>query len=289
MEEAEPSTAITSIVSRLAPAPSSTGWSVKAKEKYYQKLLMPDEDPSNMLEDEDLEISLVRYAMSRNRYLELKSAFHVQDNFEAQNNKKDKSFKIRPLLDLVSRDFQKWVVFHEYLSIDEMIARYYGQHSLKQFILSNPIRFGYKLWATCGNDGYCYKFSLYCGKETGDNQPIDPLGTRVINNMLSVVTKPNSHQIFFDNSVTNVKLLVNLRKKGYRATGTLRNNRILNAPLLSVKEIEKRNRGSPIMYLMKKISTFSDGMPTSVSLWPQIMILLNRWFQFKDETKKKKP
>lgn len=41
-----------------------------------------------------------------------------------------------------------------------------------------------------------------------------------------------------------MKLLVDLRKKGYRATGTLRNNRILDAPLLSVKEIEKSNRGS---------------------------------------------
>ncbi|KAF2895057.1 hypothetical protein ILUMI_11118 [Ignelater luminosus] len=51
-------------------------------------------------EDEDLGISLVRNAMSRNTYLELKSAFYVQDNSEAHNNKKDKSFKIRFLLEL---------------------------------------------------------------------------------------------------------------------------------------------------------------------------------------------
>ncbi|KAF2888687.1 hypothetical protein ILUMI_17486 [Ignelater luminosus] len=125
-----------------------------------------------------------------------------------------------------------------------MIVRYYGHHSLKPFMRSKPTRFGYKLWTMCGNDGYCYKFSLYCGKETGDNQPIDSLGTSVVNNMLSVVTSPNSRQIFFDNCFTNVKLLVDLRKKGYRATGTLRNNRILNTPLLSPKTIEKRNRGS---------------------------------------------
>ncbi|KAF2901751.1 hypothetical protein ILUMI_04429 [Ignelater luminosus] len=77
-----------------------------------------------------------------------------------------------------------------------------------------------------------------------DNQPIDPLGTRLVNNMLSVATSPNSHQIFCDNLFTNVKLFVDLRKKGYRAVGTLRNNRILNAPLLSPKEIEKHNRES---------------------------------------------
>lgn len=87
-------------------------------------------------EDEDLGIPLVRNAMSRNTYLELKSAFPVQDNSQAENNKQDKSFKIRPLVDLVNSNFQKRGVFRKYLSIDEIIVRYYGHHSLKQFIRS---------------------------------------------------------------------------------------------------------------------------------------------------------
>lgn len=77
---------------------------------------------------------------------------------------------------MLSKNFQKWGIFHENLSVDEMIVRY---HSLKQFIKSKPIRFGYKLWALCGNDGYCYNFTLYCGKESNISETGKlPLGTK---------------------------------------------------------------------------------------------------------------
>lgn len=56
-----------------------------------------------------------------------------------------------------------------------MTVRYYGHNSLKQFIHAKPIRFGYKLWAMCGDDGYCYNFSLYCGKYTTTAATADPL------------------------------------------------------------------------------------------------------------------
>ncbi|RZB49909.1 DDE Tnp 1 7 and/or HTH Tnp Tc3 2 domain containing protein [Asbolus verrucosus] len=49
--------------------------------------------------------------------------------------------------------------------------------------------------------------------------------------------------MFFDNFFTSIKLLADLRNKGYRATGTIRNNRILKTPLVSEKEVSKRNRG----------------------------------------------
>ena len=50
-------------------------------------------------------------------------------------------------MDLLNKNFQQWGIFEKYLSIDEMIVRCYGHHSLKQFIRAKPIKFGYKLWA----------------------------------------------------------------------------------------------------------------------------------------------
>ena len=92
--------------------------------------------------DEDLGISLVKNALSRNRFQMLKRFIHFIDNSEAENNKHDKGFKVRPLYTKLQQSYMKFGIFEENFSIDEMIVRYYGHHSLKQFIRCKPIRFG---------------------------------------------------------------------------------------------------------------------------------------------------
>jgi hypothetical protein len=190
---------------------------------------------------EDLGVQLVKDAMNRNRYLEVKSLLHLQDNSKANENKHDRAFKIRPLLDALNENFRKWGIFQKHLSIDEMMVRYYGRHGLKHFIRGKTIRFGYKLWALCGDSGYCFNFSLYCGKEAVQSN--NPLGTRVVTNMLSVVDDPFGYTIHFDNYFSSYDLLKILKDNGFRATGTIRDNRAGKCPLKSVKEVEKSKRG----------------------------------------------
>ncbi|KAG8226269.1 hypothetical protein J437_LFUL004826 [Ladona fulva] len=193
-------------------------------------------------DQEDLGVPLVRDAMSRNTSLEKISVIHFQNNAKVKDNKNDRSFKIRPLIDMVNANFRKWKILHKNLSVDGMIIRYYGHHPLKQFIRSKPIRFGYNLWALSGENGYCYNFSLYCGKES-ENIKNAPLGTRVVNQMLSIVDDPSSHVIYFDNFFTSFALLDKLRGKGIRATGTIRENRMGKCTLMSAEELEKFPRG----------------------------------------------
>ncbi|KAJ8911933.1 hypothetical protein NQ315_016274, partial [Exocentrus adspersus] len=147
----------------------------------------------------------------------------------------------------------------ENLSVDEMIVLYYGHHSLKQFIRAKPIRFGYKLWAMCGNDGYCFNFSLYCGKEKTDTT--DPLGTRVVQKMLSVVEDPKNHFVYFDNFFSSHSLLSELKDLGFRATGTIRENRTQKCPLKSTKELEKDKRGAYDYQFDKKKYLSSTSAP----------------------------
>ena len=126
--------------------------------------------------DDDLSRPIVRQAMTRSEYLKIKSYLHVQDN-NKQKESKDRGFKVRPLIEMINKSFQQFGIFESKLAIDEMIVRYYGHNSLKQFIRGKPIRFGYKLWAACGSDGFCYKFDLYCGKEERAELRDQPLGT----------------------------------------------------------------------------------------------------------------
>ncbi|KAF0295246.1 hypothetical protein FJT64_000683 [Amphibalanus amphitrite] len=49
------------------------------------------------------------------------------------------------------------------------------------------------MWARCAKDGYCFKFALYCGKDT--EAPIDlPLGSRVVQEMLEAVETCTDHK-----------------------------------------------------------------------------------------------
>lgn len=196
-------------------------------------------------EDEDVGIPIIKKAMSRNKYQKLKTLLHFQDNDLANENKHDRGFKIRPILKMVNESFQKFGIFEENLSIDEMIVKYYGRSGLKQFIRGKPIRFGYKLWSLCGASGYCFKFDLYCGKDPEDTARDDLLlGPRVVLNMLDCIEKPENHCVYFDNFFTSRDLLIYLRNLGYRATGTVRENRVGDCPLLSSNELKKTARGN---------------------------------------------
>ncbi|XP_046986197.1 piggyBac transposable element-derived protein 3-like [Schistocerca americana] len=102
------------------------------------------------------------------------------------------------------------------------ISKYYS--SRLTFIRGKPIRFGYKLWSLCGASGYCFKFYLYCGKDPEDTARDDLLlGSR-----------------FF----TRRDLMILLRILGFRITGTVRENRVGDCPLLSSNELKKTVRGN---------------------------------------------
>ena len=110
------------------------------------------------------------------------------NNEEAGANKHDRAFKIRPLVKDIQNSFKKFGVLEENLAVDEVIVKYYDRDSLKQFIRSKPIRYGYKLWALCGVSGYCYNFDLYCGKSSTEDDRSDMLlGSEIVLNMLDVV------------------------------------------------------------------------------------------------------
>ncbi|XP_076047359.1 uncharacterized protein LOC143028888 [Oratosquilla oratoria] len=157
--------------------------------------------------EEDLGVPIIQRAMSRNRYQLVKSLIHFCNNEDTKDNTHDKGFKIRSLLSLAKESFQQFGIFEEFISVDEMMVKYYGRNSLKQFMRGKPIRFGYKFWAAYGASGYCYNFDMYCGKSSrnDDNDGL-LLGTKVVLRMLEAVKVPNSHSVFFDNFFTGYDL-----------------------------------------------------------------------------------
>lgn len=177
--------------------------------------------------------------MSRNRFQKIKSVFHAADN---QSLHSSKMAKIKPLYDLLNQSLCMFGVLHENLSIDESMVPYFGRHSCKQFIRGKPIRFGYKCWVIGSSCGLPYQVTVYEGKT--EKSCKEPLGTRVVMECLKICDSPSSHHIYFDNFFTSYDLVAKLKTLGYRATGTIRQNRMRGCPLKTDVTMKKTERGS---------------------------------------------
>ena len=189
--------------------------------------------------------------MPRNKFTKIKSYFHVCDNNDL--DPRDKWAKLRPLINAVNSKLIQLGVFSKHLSIDEQMVPYFGRHSCKMFIRGKPIRFGFKNWVLAADDGYPFKVVPYQGKEQGAVSGL--LGPRVVNSLLEVVEHPAKHEVYFDNFFTSIPLLLDLRKHGMKATGTVRNNRTGNCPLTpaGVKLMQKKERGEMEVYSHKDL------------------------------------
>lgn len=125
-----------------------------------------------------------------------------------------------------------------HFSLDEAMEPYYGRHSMKQFIRGKPIRFDFKFWCLTTSDGYLIKFEPYLG--AGDKLEGKTLGSSVTENMcLNFI--PRESIVFIDNYFNSLPLLETLSQHQLYAVGTIRSDRVKNAPL---KDLKKEKRGS---------------------------------------------
>ena len=66
----------------------------------------------------------------------------------------------------------------------------------------------------------------------------------MLKNALNLCKRPSNHSVYFDNFFSSYQLLSDLDKKGFRATGTMRKYRVMKCPLIGMKQVKKKQRGS---------------------------------------------
>lgn len=186
-------------------------------------------------------------SMRLNRFELILRHFHINDNSKIDHE--NKLYKLQPLIDKLDQNFKYYGGLDEYLSIDESMIPYYGKHFAKQFIKGKPIRFGFKNWALCTNNGYMISFDIYTGRKRNVKNESDEFGLGgavVLNLIRSAEIPPNcGYKIFMDNYFTSIHLLNHLSLLGYCATGTIRDNRLANCPLRGQqKKLKKRGKYS---------------------------------------------
>lgn len=194
---------------------------------------------------DDCHNKAVSNAMPRGKFEKISKYLHVCDN--ANLSKDDKFAKVRPLWNKLNERWLKFYNNEKMLCIDEAMVPYFGRHSTKQHMMGKPVRFGYKVWCLCTRLGYLIQGEPYQGAATGNTRPElgIGLGGSVVLDLISVLPATiGGYDLFFDNFFTSLNLLDELKARECTGTGTVRNNRVQNAPMIDPKILKKEERGS---------------------------------------------
>ena len=179
------------------------------------------------------------------RYKKLREFLHVVDNTEKDKpeNKGDKCFKVKPLLEAVRTNCNKIEpeVNH---SIDEQIipAKTKKSGGVRQYNPKKPHKWGFKNLVRAGQSGIIYDFFLYGGKNsTGGNSCS---ADAIVLKLSEGIPRNQGFRLFFDNWFSTLDLMVQLKSIGILSTATFRTNRLKGCPIASDKELKKEGRGS---------------------------------------------
>ena len=99
---------------------------------------------------------------------------------------------------------------------------------------------------------YTIQSYLYAGKDENFDSNLG-LGGSVVATLAEKLPSQvgSNYHIIMDNFFTSPNLLRILKAKGIAATGTVRINRVENAPLRPIKEMEKLERGASDVFTNK--------------------------------------
>lgn len=115
--------------------------------------------------EKDYRINVIADNITRDRFFELRTHFHVMINEEDSPTNTDKFIKVRPLYDLLKKRFNELPVERN-ISIDEQIVPFKGKLCVKQYMRGKPHPWGIKLFLMCGSSGIVYDFLIFQGSTT---------------------------------------------------------------------------------------------------------------------------
>ncbi|KRZ73835.1 PiggyBac transposable element-derived protein 2 [Trichinella papuae] len=195
----------------------------------------------------ELRCDAIADAMSGNRFRDVMRYLHFNDNSEAvldrESPRYDRLFKVRPLIESIRQSCLR-LEQEEYQSIDEEIIPYKGKNKIKHYNPKKPKKWGIKVNAMTGVSGLLYDFCIYEGKVPKVKKPSGCLSFDVVMKLCETVPRHRNFKIFFDNYFTHFDLQLRLLKKGIHTIGTIRRNRLKNAPLKSEKDLKEAGRGA---------------------------------------------
>ena len=190
--------------------------------------------------DELWETSLFSRTMPRDRFLDIMSCLHFNDNTRYDADEGDRLFKLRPLVDALLRNFKAAYVPTRHISTDESLANYYGIILFKQFCPLKAAKYGFKIFKTCQSDGaaggYVYTFKVYTADEAVPGNV--PVGSQIVMELNQDLLH-QGYCLYLDNWYSSPDLFIDLYRAGTNVCGTVRMYR-RNMPVDFKKHFAKR-------------------------------------------------
>ncbi|XP_047103657.1 piggyBac transposable element-derived protein 3-like [Schistocerca piceifrons] len=178
--------------------------------------------------------------MTRDRYFSIRSNLKVTDDnaVTEETRRKDKLWKIRPLLERVKRACLSLPRSPE-VAVDEQMIPFTGACAIKQFVRGKPNPEGLKNFVLAAPSGLVLDFEIYQGKgtfpEAIGQQLKQGIGASAVLRLCQSL--PEGTHVFFDRYFTSVPLLESLAEKNLPATGTIMKSRIPRAVHLTADKI----------------------------------------------------
>ena len=90
---------------------------------------------------------------------------HFADN--RKDNKTDKAFKMKPVIDHLNLKFSKAISNDSEQTIAEHMVKFKGRSGMKQYIKSKPIKWGFLNSSFCcsSKSGCLYQMDIYLGRK----------------------------------------------------------------------------------------------------------------------------
>jgi hypothetical protein len=181
-----------------------------------------------------------RWFPSYTRWEQIKRYFKISNPEE--EDPYDKMAKVRGLWEhfLAACKANLWP--SKEVAVDEAMKKFKGRCSFKQYIKNKPVRWGLKIFcACCAATVYLWNAILYVGKQQTEENSKKEMGatTAIVVDLLGPLSGKN-HHVFTDNFYTSIPLMVELRKRGFSLTGTIRTNRKGLCKEVTIKKNEER-------------------------------------------------
>ncbi|XP_022182789.1 piggyBac transposable element-derived protein 3-like [Myzus persicae] len=210
----------------------------------------------------EFRIDIIANNMTRNRFFELRTHFHVMNNEEIPQTNTDKFIKVRPLYNHMKNRFYQLPI-EQNISIDEQMVPFKGKLAPKQYMRGKPHPWGIKFFLMCGSSGTVYDFIMFQGSSTELDPVVQNLfgqGGAVVMQFIERLER-NRHYVYFDNYFTSYNLLSVLADRYIYAAGTVRVNRFAKPPLITDKCLSKMGRGTSY-----EVSGIAEGQKSQIGL-----------------------
>ena len=187
--------------------------------------------------DSILNTPFFSHYMSRNHFHKnILWNLHVNDPDETNPQKGEANhyplFLVRPMVDIIQRNFHTKYRPGKKLSLDESTCPFKGRVHFKCYNLKKPNRFHIELFMVSEpSTAYIYGFEVYTGNAFGQSQgnaqevqDASKTSCIVLGLLDSVQLLDMGHRVYFDNYYNSPDLIDLLYKRKMHACGTVRKN-----------------------------------------------------------------